>query len=145
MRGLSLIGLDRLVVTRLKGIPDGGQRLAVGSGEVIALPAHFLHSCGNLHVYDPISKILYTGDLGASLGGDKQFVDDFDAHVGFMRGFHERYMASTAALRAWVRMARTLDIDIIAPQHGAIFKGRDLVKTFLDWAESLEVGAEFCC
>ena len=30
-----------------------------------ALPAHFLHSVGNFHIYDPIAKILYTGDLGA--------------------------------------------------------------------------------
>lgn len=135
-------GLDRLVTSRLNGIPDQGQRLALGSSELIALPAHFLHSCGNLHLYDPVSKILYTGDLGASLGTDYIFVDDFETHIPKMLGFHERYMGSTAALRAWVKMVRTLDVETIAPQHGAIFRGREMVERFLAWADGLEVGID---
>lgn len=135
-------GLDRLVQSRLNGIPDQGQRIALGSSELVALPAHFLHSCGNLHLYDPISKILYTGDLGASLGTDYVFVEDFEAHVPSMLGFHQRYMGSSAALRAWVKMVRTLDVEMIAPQHGAIFRGKELVETFLAWADALEVGID---
>lgn len=135
-------GLDRLVTSRLVGIPDAGQRLALGSVEMLALPAHYLHSCGNLHLYDPVSKILYTGDLGASMGTDEIFVEDFEAHVPRMLGFHQRYMGSTAALRAWVKMVRTLEIDMIAPQHGSIFRGAEMVAKFLAWAESLEVGID---
>ncbi len=44
------------------------------------VPAHFLHSEGQINVYDPISKILFTGDIGAAmLPNDKNeaFVDDF--------------------------------------------------------------------
>lgn len=135
-------GLDRLVADRLVGIPDQGTRFLLGGSELVILPAHFLHSAGNLHVYDPHARILYTGDLGASLGGDGRFVEDFDAHVPHLLGFHRRYMASTVALRAWVAMARTLDVETIAPQHGAVFRGRAMVERFLDWAESLEVGIE---
>ncbi len=135
-------GLDRLVASRLHGIPDAGQRLMLGSCELIALPAHFLHSCGNLHLYDPASKILYSGDLGASIGTDYIFVEDFDAHISKTLEFHQRYMASTVALRAWVRMVRSLEIDMIAPQHGALYRGPEMVQRFLDWAEQLEVGIE---
>ena len=45
------------------------------------IPAHFLHSAGNFQVYDPVSKVLYTGDLGASIGMDYMDVTDFDAHL----------------------------------------------------------------
>ena len=39
-----------------------------GNGKLMALPAHFLHSSGNHQIYDPESRILYSGDLGASVG-----------------------------------------------------------------------------
>ncbi|UJR85387.1 MBL fold metallo-hydrolase [Sandaracinus amylolyticus] len=135
-------GLDRLVVERLRPIPDEGMILPLGASELWILPAHFLHSCGNFHVYDPISKILYTGDLGASLDRDYRVVRDFDAHVPAMEGFHRRYMASNAALRAWLRMARELDVEIVAPQHGASFVGKEMVARFFEWLETLEVGID---
>lgn len=135
-------GSDKLVFSRVDGVPDEGRRIQLGRRELILLPAHFLHSVGNLHLYDPTSKILYTGDLGVSLGEEGREVTDFDAHVPLMRGFHERYMASSAALRAWVRMARTLDVETIAPQHGALFKGKDMVGRLYDWLEGLEVGID---
>lgn len=134
-------GLDRLVSDRLKAIPDEGMALELGGAELIFLPAHFLHSCGNLHVYDPISKILYSGDLGASLGGERK-VDDFEAHAPKMQGFHERYMASNVALRAWAKMVKQLDIEIIAPQHGAYFQGKAMVARFIEWAENLRCGVD---
>ena len=93
-------GIDQLMETRLKGIPDPGMWLDLGGSEIAILPAHFPHSPGNFHVYDPQSRILYSGDLGASLGADGYKVLDFDAHVRFMAGFHRRYMASSVALWA---------------------------------------------
>jgi len=135
-------GLDRLVTDRLKEIPDEGMRLNLGGADMLILPAHFLHSVGNFQLYDPVSKVLYTGDLGASVGHDYRQVSDFDAHLPNMEGFHRRYMTSNVAMRAWAGMARQLDIETIAPQHGAIFQGRDLVARFLDWAEELQCGLD---
>ena len=113
-------GLAHLVESRLLGIPDEGMKLKVGSSHVIVVPAHFLHSPGNFQIYDPVSKILHSGDLGASLGHGYDEVRDFDAHVPFMDGFHKRYMAGQGALRTWANTVRTLDVEIIAPQHGAL-------------------------
>lgn len=135
-------GLDHLVEERLKHIPDEGILLTLGGLDLPVIPAHFLHSAGNFHLYDPVAKILYTGDLGASLGANYTFVEDFDAHLQYMEGFHQRYMAGGAALKAWAKMARGLDIDIIAPQHGAIFKGKELVDRFITWCESLKCGVD---
>lgn len=135
-------GLDHLVEDRLKPIPDEGLVLNLGGAQLPLLPAHFLHAAGNFQVYDPISKILYSGDLGASLGMDYMFVEDFDAHLKHMEGFHQRYMSSNRAMRAWAEMVRPLDIEMIAPQHGAIFKGKPLVRRFIDWCAELSCGVD---
>lgn len=135
-------GLDRLVEERLLPIPDPGMKHRLGSCDLVFLPAHFLHSAGNFQVYDPVSKILYSGDLGASIGPSYIMVPDFDAHVESMAGFHRRYMASNSAMRAWAKMVRTLDVEMIAPQHGAIFKGKAMVEQFITWCEGLACGVD---
>lgn len=142
LRFIPHFGLDRLVEKRLKGIPDKGMRLDLGGSELLILPGHFLHSCGNHQVYDPVSKILYSGDLGASVGLDYREVKDFDEHLPTMLGFHRRYMTSNRAMRAWAKMVRQLPIETIAPQHGAFFKGPEMVNRFIDWCEGLECGID---
>jgi len=142
LRFIPHFGLDRLVIDRLVGIPDEGMKLDLGGAELWVLPAHFLHSTGNFMVYDPISKILYSGDLGASVEQDYLNVTDFDAHIKYTEGFHRRYMTSTRALRACVAMIRQLDVETVAPQHGAMYRGKELVGRWLDWLDTLEVGID---
>jgi len=50
---------------RIVGIPDEGARLRIGASELWALPAHFLHAEGNFQFWDPVSKILFSGDLAS--------------------------------------------------------------------------------
>lgn len=135
-------GVDQLVQDRLLPIPDEGLRLPLGQSELWILPAHFLHSCGNFHVYDPVAKVLYTGDLGASMNEDRAFVEDFAAHALAIQGFHQRYMQSNRALRAWVQMARQLEVEILAPQHGAMLRGREVIEQFYRWCEALPCGID---
>ena len=142
LRFVPHFGLDHLVADRLKPISDEGMVLDLAGVRLPVLPAHFLHSPGNFQLYDPIAKILYSGDLGASLGAEYVYVPDFGAHLQYMESFHKRYMASNAALQAWTRMVRGLDIEIIAPQHGAIFKGKEMVEQFIDWCEGLQCGVD---
>ncbi|MDH5492541.1 MAG: MBL fold metallo-hydrolase, partial [Myxococcales bacterium] len=133
---------DHLVAERLVGLEDGGTRQDLGGSELIILPAHFLHSAGNFQVYDSTSKILYSGDLGASVGIEYRDVKDFDAHLSAMEGFHRRYMTTNRAMAAWAKMVRTLDIDVIAPQHGACFRGKAMVERFIEWCATLECGVD---
>lgn len=142
MRFIPHFGVDEIVVERIKPIPDEGMTLELGGLTLSVLPAHFLHSPGNFQLYDPQSKILYSGDLGASVGIEYAMVEDFDAHIPAMEGFHRRYMASGKAMRAWAHMARQLDIEMIAPQHGAMFPTRELSQRFIDWAENLACGVD---
>lgn len=142
IRFVAHFGLDHLVEDRLKPIPDAGMLLELGDVKLPILPAHFLHSEGNFHLYDPISKILYTGDLGASIGATYACVEDFDSHLQHIEGFHRRYMCSNSVMKAWVNMVQTLDIEIIAPQHGAYFKGKEMVNRFLKWCSGLQCGID---
>jgi flavorubredoxin len=135
-------GFDQLIAKRLKPIADEGTTFDLDGASLFALPAHFLHSEGNFQLYDPRSKILYTGDLGASLGVHYTIVPDFSAHVPYMTEFHRRYMGSNKVMKAWANMVRGLDIEIIAPQHGALFQGRDKVRQFIDWCAELECGVD---
>ncbi len=143
MRFITHFGIDSLVAERIDEIPDEGRWIDLGGAPLCILPAHYLHSCGNFHIWDPTSKILYSGDLGASLGMDYSIVPDFDVHTQYMEGFHRRYMAGTAPLRAWTKLVRTLGVKTIAPQHGALFKGTEMTNKFLDWLDTLEVGIDY--
>lgn len=129
---------------RIIPLPDQGSRIAFGNSEIIVLPAHFLHSVGNFHFYDPISKILFSGDMGASLIEEHadQPVQDFAAHIPHMLGFHQRYMASNKACRLWANMVREMDVQMMVPQHGSPFVGREMVQQFLDWISNLPCGID---
>ncbi len=132
-------GLDHM---EYHGIPDEGASLTLEHAELQFIPAHYLHASGNYHVYDAEARILMSGDVGAALEADGAplFVEDFDDHTGKMQFFHQRWMPSNRAKNDWIQRVRSLDIDIMAPQHGRIFRGDD-VKRFLDWFEALEVGS----
>ncbi|MBV8621449.1 MAG: FprA family A-type flavoprotein [Curvibacter sp.] len=130
---------------RVIGVPDAGGKLQLGHNELWLLPAHFLHSEGNFHFYDPVSRILFTGDLGVSLTTGQQAqkpVTDLRAHIPLMEGFHRRYMVSNKILRLWVRMARQLDISMLVPQHGAPIVGATAIAQFFDWLETLMCGID---
>jgi len=132
-------GMDNI---QYKPIADSGGHVTLEKIELDFIPAHYMHSSGNFNVYDPKSKILFSGDVGAALEppGTPMFVEDFDRHVEHMRFFHQRWMPSNEAKAHWIKRIRKLDIDILAPQHGRLFKGKD-VQRFLDWFEQLDVGS----
>jgi flavorubredoxin len=130
---------------RIQEIDDQGTRLSFGDSELVFIPAHFLHSVGNFQLYDPVSKILFSGDMGASIletNEESMFVDDFDLHVTSMQGFHERYMVSGKVTNMWANMIRKLDLEMIVPQHGKAFKGKEMINQFLDWCCDLECGID---
>lgn len=131
-------GMSRI---QYQAIRDEGGSIKLGSVELQFIPAHYLHSSGNFGVYDPKAKILFSGDVGAALEAPDAplEVDNFEQHIDKMRGFHQRWMPSNKAKMAWVARVRDLDVELMVPQHGRIFRGEN-VKKFLDWFEKLEVG-----
>jgi flavorubredoxin len=129
---------------RITPIPDEGGILRLGNSELLLLPAHFMHAEGNFQFYDPISKILFSGDLGVSMVGGqdaKRSINSLQPMPAGMEAFHRRYMVSNKILKLWVQMVRALDIRMIAPQHGAPLVG-PAIPQLLDWLENLSCGID---
>jgi len=127
---------------RIVAIPDPGMRIPVGRSKLWALPAHFLHAEGNFQFWDPVSRILFSGDLGVSLGGDpRSTITSLGPHLKHMEAFHRRYMVSGKILRLWADMVEPLPIEMIVPQHGAPLAG-PAVREFIAWVRTLECGID---
>ncbi len=125
-------------------IPDEGHQLNMGRVSLNFIPAHYLHSSGNFHVYDPVAKIFFSGDVGAALESANApvFVEDFNAHTAHMKGFHQRWMPSNQAKQKWIERVRKLEIEMMVPQHGRIFRDEQ-VGQFLEWFESRNLVSRF--
>ncbi len=129
---------------RVIPMPDQGMNLQLGSIQLKALPAHFMHAEGNFQFYDPISKILFSGDLGANLGPKADLnepVTDFNEVLPYLDGFHKRYINGNKVCRYWANMVRQLDINMIVPQHGRAFTGKAIAE-FISYIENLECGMD---
>lgn len=135
---------DSLLAERLQQVPDEGGLVALGDRDLAILPAHFLHAAAALQIFDPISKTLFSGDVGACVDGDggRRRVEDFDAHAERILAFFTRCMASRVAVGAWVDMVRQLDVRRIVPSRGPILEGESMVARFLDWCASIECGVD---
>ena len=128
---------------RLIPVPDQGGTLTLGESELVALPAHFLHSPGNFQFYDPTSRILFSGDMGANLSEhelDKP-AKRLEPLLPAMEGFHQRYMAGSRACRFWADMVAELDVELLVPQHGRAMQGKAITE-FLDWIRDLRCGVD---
>jgi flavorubredoxin len=131
-------------VGRIVPIPDPGMRIRIGRSDLIALPAHFMHAEGNFQFYDPVSRILFSGDLAVSLVGGKaagQPVTRLSTLLPSMEKFHRRYMVSNKILRLWADMVSTLPIDMIVPQHGAPLMDQ-AVPEFIEWIRNVKCGVD---
>lgn len=130
--------------TTFLSIPDEGMPIHLGDLTLQAIPAHYMHSSGNFNLYDPQAKILFSGDVGAALlpyGEEYLFVDDFDKHVRFMEGFHRRWFGANDAKLDWCERVSQMNIDMLCPQHGAIFQGQNVMR-FINWLADLKVGLQ---
>jgi flavorubredoxin len=123
-------------------IPDAGATIPLGNLDLQAIPAHYLHSSGNHNLYDAKARVLFSGDIGAALlppdeGG--LYVTDFDRHIRRAELFHRRWMGSNEAKNDWCDRVGNMQIDMLCPQHGAIYRGEDVAR-FIQWFRDLKVG-----
>ena len=128
-------------VKNFVSLPDEGGPLEFNQKRFEFVPAHYCHSSGNFHFFDPESKIFFSGDMGAALVpvDYPTIVEDFKEHIKYMEKFHQRWMPSNEAKNRWVSRVRKLNPKMLCPQHGAVFTGEN-VQNFLNWIEELEVG-----
>ncbi len=123
-------------------IPDEGMEIQHGNISLTAVPAHYLHSSGNFNLYDKVSNIFFSGDIGSALlpaDHTDIYVSNFDSHIKMCEKFHKRWMGSERAKKKWCERVSSLKVDMLCPQHGSIFAGKD-VDRFVNWFSDLEIG-----
>jgi flavorubredoxin len=123
-------------------IPDEGMEIQHGNVSLTAVPAHYLHSSGNFNLYDKVSNIFFSGDIGSALlpaDHTDIYVSNFDSHIKMCEKFHKRWMGSERAKKKWCERVSSLKVDMLCPQHGSIFAGKD-VDRFVNWFSDLEIG-----
>lgn len=135
----SLLGLES---ERCHPVPEAGGILTLGRSDLAILPAPFLPDPRGHHLYDPLSKTLYTGELASTSHGPAQLSDGLGAHAAVIKDEHQRRVPSQAAVAAWLRMVRALDVRIVAPRRGPIFLGEGVVAELWALLEATPGGAD---
>ena len=107
------------------------------------IPTPFCHARGAVMLYDPNSRVLFSGDLLGGLSAKGSLIANAACWAG-IRSFHELYMPSSEALKNAVAQIRAISPPplIIAPQHGSIIP-EPLIDIFLQRLTELEVGVNF--
>ena len=126
----------------LEKYPDG---IKLPSGDVVLpVPSPFCHFVGAMMLYDPNTRVLFSGDLFGGLtdrGATGLYADESD-WTG-MRAFHQIYMPTKTAVQNAIDNIRALDppVKTIAPQHGRVIAG-DYVQEFMERLYDLPVGLD---
>ncbi|HNE21542.1 MAG TPA: MBL fold metallo-hydrolase, partial [Leptospiraceae bacterium] len=63
-----------------------------------------------------------------------------DRHIRFAEGFHRRWMGSNEAKLKWCERVSSMKINMLCPQHGAIYTGENVAR-FISWFAELPVGS----
>ncbi|NNC21993.1 hypothetical protein HRD49_36890 [Corallococcus exiguus] len=121
------------------------QGLSVPTGhKLLPVPSPFCHFRGAVMLYDPQTRVLFTGDLFGGLTDSKaQGLWAEESDWTGIRAFHQIYMPVNSALVRAVAAIRKLTpaVEMIAPQHGRVIRGK-LVQQFLERMERLQVGLD---
>lgn len=126
----------------LEKYPNG---LKLPTGEVLLpVPSPFCHFVGAMMLYDPKTRVLFSGDLFGGLtdrDAEGLYADESD-WMG-MRAFHQIYMPTQKALQNALDNIRQLDPapEIIAPQHGRVIAGQ-YVDEYIERLGNLPVGLD---
>jgi len=108
-----------------------GDTLDLGKGKVLSFhPVPNVHWPDTMYTYEKGTKTLFSCDMFGSFGrmGDHCFDDELTPEeVDFFEQEGIRYYSNvmatfTSSLRKAIEKAKTLDINIIAPGHGPVYR-----------------------
>ncbi|MDI1444505.1 protein kinase [Polyangium sp. 6x1] len=111
---------------------------------MLPVPSPFCHFRGAVMLYDPETRVLFTGDLFGGLTPIEArglWADESD--WAGIRAFHQTYMPTNRVLTRAMDAIRALDppVEIIAPQHGRLLRG-PLLHRYIERLARLPVGLD---
>jgi len=132
--------IEREKRTLLRSIDDYGHKFTFGGRTLQFFKTPYAHSTGSFVTYDIKTKTLFSSDLFGSLSRQWELFAELADECYVCRDykrcenknrycllpdileFHKKVMPSEKALRYAMGVIGNLDIEMIAPQHGSIFK-----------------------
>lgn len=114
-----------------------GDTLELGSRRIVFQETRMLHWPDSMVSYIPEEKLLISNDIfGQNIASTARFVDDFGDRAEFVRRIKEYYynivLPYSPTVLKTLPVVEGLDIDMIAPDHGLIHRGRDAVRFIID-------------
>ncbi len=98
----------------------------------------YCHSPGAFVTYEPSTKTLFSGDIFGGIEESWEFYAE-DGYFEKAKQFHEEYMPSRDIFNYALSKIETLDINLIAPQHGSIIK-KEKIAPLIAQMKALECG-----
>ncbi len=102
------------------------------------LTTPYCHSPGAFVTYEPSTKTLFSGDIFGGIEESWEFYAG-DDYFEKAKQFHAEYMPSRDIFNYALSKIETLDINLIAPQHGSIIE-RDRIDPLIAQMKALECG-----
>jgi len=89
------------------------------------LTTPYCHSPGAFITYEPLTKTLFSGDIFGGIEESWEFYAG-DDYFEKAKQFHAEYMPSRDIFNYTLSKIESLDIKLIAPQHGSIIEKRQI-------------------
>ena len=105
--------------------------------EIEFIHTPFLHSPGSFMTYIRDYKILFSSDLFGWIGNEKWELFDNDIDKQGYIDWHMNIVPHKRILKPVLEKLRTLDIEILAPQHGSILRGKDIIAALFTKLEKI--------
>ena len=117
-----------------------GDKISIGKHTLVFQETRMLHWPDSMVTYCPEAKILFSQDaFGQNIAGTERFVDEHE-HGDFIRRAKEYYfnivLPYSPQVLKTLPVVRSLDIDMIAPDHGLISRNES-VKEIIDLYETM--------
>ena len=125
---MSLLIKHYLVTSNYYEIDKKDNMLLTSTGlKLDFLTTPYCHSPGAFVSYEPVSKILFSGDIFGGIEKSWSFYAD-GTYFEKAKQFHQEYMPSKDIFNYALGKIEKLDIDLKAPQHGSIIKKKYINK-----------------
>ncbi len=136
---MSVLIKHYLVTSSYYEIDKHDNTLLTSSGlKLQFLTTPYCHSPGAFVSYEPKSKILFSGDIFGGIEESWEFYAD-ESYFDKAKQFHQEYMPSRDIFNYALKKIETLDINLIAPQHGSIIK-KKYIKDLIEDMKNLDCG-----
>ncbi len=120
----------------------GGDTLSIGKRNLVFVPTPMLHWPDNMVTYCPEEKILFSNDaFGQHYASSERFDDETDLSVVLEEA--KKYYANIIMpygkqVQGAYEVVKSLDLEIIAPSHGIIWRTHknDILNAYYEWSQN---------